>query len=1421
MATFRLAISADAPGDEQPPSTLQAIINYARIVRTGDEASNGQKVADETGPKQRQFPFQTTTTIDITIDDYADKTTVSVAIADSKGLVLLPFRDLVPELERRSGEWRAELSINADEMRRMVAATTPNKPETTAAVSALAEFKPTIDIDVNFRKYSLVVSPVEKGALPADKQQEYFGQGSGGTFSSEIAVGPSKFLSDLAVQSVHAVDVSIQGQFSFTVPRLPGDDAWLWVLSGPETFAGLVSDINGGLGFRRVLWLPFEKMEERERAEDGTELNTEEPVLPVDPSEQELIHNPELFTDDPGTKCKPFSSPNRIVGEKSFQTILRVSQPEISTDPAAPRPPRPRDLMDYYNLDASELVLAAAAEAPGARTPPRGPTVSGRTAALDRSTLATLADVRTAVTSVRGATESAVLTPEAELIAEERADVLRSSEGRRVLSGRKSLDWEDDTPAQSASLAYGHILEYRVRWRNNGYSLGTVLYSLALAPRQTKQIITVKSEIIDRARRAETTTVSEEIAQATTRDYQYTDAVEAGLSEWAKGGSTSKTTGAAGGFGLAVGPVVLGGGASHGRADSTSWKEGGRKVTALEEQSLRDAIRQYGDSLRQLNSVVVQEQSQTETVQALSETVRNPNYCHSLTVVYHEILRHLRVDTEVVGARECVFVPLPMKPFTWRRMIRWRDSLTAVLMRPSLRWVMPYLEDVETGFATSEIPEGRRADQPIKYVLGSVYLRMAIERPQDSDDDVFEQAKWIGLSPYVNRPIREIFERLKRNKSQQDHVYQKEYAPGIAAKWVDKLTVKGGGVTLSGVDMTMATRYTYNGTVRVDFTYTPDKALRRADLQLLTVTVADDGSLPPGSVANVQTLKLRYYTNDFEREQTSPRAARDLINVEDGTPDSAGADVLLPLDEWEKKDQRAFIRAEALKLRKHLNEHMEHYHKHLWWIMDRDKLYMLLDTVYAVSEGDGRSVASVVERNPIAILGNSLVYKVAGGAHLGIDGHETAEELNSYYADSLGRSEPIRISLPTSGVYAQALMDDCEACEEHFGSTEWILTDKEPELAALDPSMLSSRRAAAPELKPSQLPTSIINLQNAATPPAPSGFAGVYDALTKADVFGDMTGLAGTQANARAAMESAAQLATSFGTQAAEIRKAEIAAKVAKEKLAVVKKAKDSGAVSDDKADEITGDILKDMAQNGPRIEETLNADEIDKVATTSDEKDVDIDVDQKRKTVAIRKSAGPRPRKGEVKTNVTIIARDLDGQPLTGSYLVSIGPISHEKVDITGVDPVVTFNDVVMDVSKPVLFRMIGDPVVSPGNDLLAIGPEFFHNAVDTVTVNKGENVVIFVQQVRKKVIATFDQQVSETKLKEWVVGVEVGAETGAIAQLLAGKLSAKIKGSYKGATTETEGAAARHQYEIVYPDRMLKVKQQGHESSFISPDV
>lgn len=164
------------------------------------------------------------------------------------------------------------------------------------------------------------------------------------------------------------------------------------------------------------------------------------------------------------------------------------------------------------------------------------------------------------------------------------------------------------------------------------------------------------------------------------RETAYQDAVAANLNEWARGSSSSKVTSAAAGVGAVLGPVAIGGGIAHSSASSKSSQEGGRNTTAKEESQWRDALRRHGDELRKFESTVVEEVTQSEEVTGTVEVIRNINYAHSLTVIYHNILRHYRVDTEFGGARECLFVPFAMKPWTMQRAYRWRESIQRALI---------------------------------------------------------------------------------------------------------------------------------------------------------------------------------------------------------------------------------------------------------------------------------------------------------------------------------------------------------------------------------------------------------------------------------------------------------------------------------------------------------------------------------------------------------------------------------------------------------------------------------------------------------------------------------------------------------------------------------------------------------------------
>ncbi|MDH4350460.1 MAG: hypothetical protein OEW56_04880, partial [Gemmatimonadota bacterium] len=587
---------------------------------------------------------------------------------------------------------------------------------------------------------------------------------------------------------------------------------------------------------------------------------------------------------------------------------------------------------------------------------------------------------------------------------------------------------------------------------------------------------------------------------------------------------------------------------------------------------LRDAIRQYGEATRRLESTVVTEVTQEEEVEGVAETLRNINYCHALTVMYYEILRHLRVDTEFAGLRECLFVPFSITPFDVDKALKWREQLKQGMLDRSLRWALDYLDEVDSAWVNSSIPAGPRMEQQINYLTGSIYVQLSIERPREiAPEEQLEAyyAVWTPLAPILGMPAKRIVERLASIERNRDAYYQREVAPTMAARWADRLEIRVGG---RAVDFTLASSYRFGSTVRIDFT-APVSGMTRSQLQNFTLLATQ--SLPVGSVANVKSMALHYYTDHYNRRVESVPTTDDLVDPATGQPNS-GASLHLPITPWEAQDQRREIEDAVERLVTHLNSNLVYYHKVIWWLMDRDELYMLLDGFTAPYgrrfengawvEDTGRSIASIVERDPMAILGNTLVMRVAAGAFLGIDGHESPEAAHRYYYDSQVRTEPLRVSLPTEGLYAQALMDKCEAAEEHHGSTDWVLTNGEPELEALA-DQLGTRRAAPVELTPTQMPQSIINLQNVPAAPDPTGLAGILQAVTTSNAFRDMAGLAGTQANAMGALTQAASLAQSFGQMAVDFQKSKQGTADAKQKLSNIKKAQDQKLIDKPEAE--------------------------------------------------------------------------------------------------------------------------------------------------------------------------------------------------------------------------------------------------------------
>jgi murein DD-endopeptidase MepM/ murein hydrolase activator NlpD len=251
--------------------------------------------------------------------------------------------------------------------------------------------------------------------------------------------------------------------------------------------------------------------------------------------------------------------------------------------------------------------------------------------------------------------------------------------------------------------------------------------------------------------------------------------------------------------------------------------------------------------------------------------------------------------------------------------------------------------------------------------------------------------------------------------------------------------------------------------------------------------------------------------------------------------------------------------------------------------MTPERRFMLLDGIVAPGKANGRSVASVVENRVIGIAGNSLIMPVAPGNQLDPTIDETFDLFAQYYHEE---HEPMRISIPTKGIYAEAVMGQCNSCEEKDESRFWRWEESpipDSPTTQILPIDTSTRRADPGNLQPKDLPTPMVNIQNAPDVPDPAGLQAILQLLGKGDAFRDLTGLNQNQLNALAAFQKSLETAQSFGKEAAELAKAAAAMKM-------VEDAKNNGTISNEQAREKGGAIIDNTQKdpNARRLQESM-----------------------------------------------------------------------------------------------------------------------------------------------------------------------------------------------------------------------------------------
>lgn len=721
--------------------------------------------------------------------------------------------------------------------------------------------------------------------------------------------------------------------------------------------------------------------------------------------------------------------------------------------------------------------------------------------------------------------------------------------GRVELGSINSVDWDDEpTIYQAVSIAHGHLLQFKSEWLADGYSLGDLLYSLPLAPGQKKQIVVFDWERRESAANEQSVDYEESLNNSLTRDRDISEIAAGVLQENMKGGSTSKVRSISGGISVPVGAALIGVSGGGSNASTNAWQNNLRQTSSSDQQKLRDRIVQSANAVRNMRSTVIQTVSQGERFEISSESVANYNHCHAMTIQYYEVLRHFKIRQRFAEAKEVLFVPLLMTQFTKEKLLRWRESLSEVLIDRRLLKGFDAADRVEHQWKDSGFPSGTFASQNIVTASGILKIQFVIQRPRDKSDEegklILDSSSWGYFNMlFGSNFAEEFYKDYLENQERKDEIFHNELGEQIARKFIANLGFQvldesQNSIKDVSIDASLTSRYYKDGVLNVKLNWNED-LLQRDKIYYLKIyskigrnTVFDTfiprPQLPQGSFITVVSGAMNYRTS------FSNGTLFKFQNIGDDLSSFDGVTIYTGPSTEELKDPRKEDVNIVNKLIAHLNDNLEYYHRAIWLNMSPERRFMLLDGIVLNGKGEGRSVASLVENELLTVVGNSLVFPVASGLNLNPDFGQK-ESLTEYYMTAA--AEPISISVPTKGVFAEAVMGKCNSCEKIDESRFWRWEESPiPDSpTAINPINTDSRRADPGNLQPQQMPNPIVNIQNAPNAPDPSGLAGTLGLLGQSNLFKDITGIEGTQRNTIQGLQSTLDTAKVFAQESAKL----------------------------------------------------------------------------------------------------------------------------------------------------------------------------------------------------------------------------------------------------------------------------------------------
>lgn len=607
-------------------------------------------------------------------------------------------------------------------------------------------------------------------------------------------------------------------------------------------------------------------------------------------------------------------------------------------------------------------------------------------------------------------------------------------------------------------LRFAEVLAYRQSWFALGHALGEIKYSLALAPGEATEIAVIDWSRSDSVARSDAVYATEYMDHALKRDRSIEETVDAALRE--QQGGSSFMAGTSGQATIPLQYVTMTFNHAIGGSVSNSW--GTRDLEADTLQELHDGVRQASAYTRSLNSTVVVQAAQSERNLLQTRKVANHNHCHALTIQYYEVLRHYRVSTRFAGRRKAVLVPYEPFVFTAPLALRLRSILERALLD----------DRVAAGF-----------DALVRMRIGSAAYGTAPPPPP---------------SPTPAPPASST--TMQSSSLKLYGVQGEGVGTGIQLKRGDAFTIDASGQIIFGIGAGIQGPNGRADLAAQDSAFIA-KGLRQFSLiyrigaqgawrqggSFAQGTADADGELVLGANDEANWFADNHGGGNDYWSVT----VRYPVRTAAPPPQPVQPPAAPPTDTT--RPTEAGDRLLAEQLLQHLNGSQGHYNGCVWVMQSPVDRRMYLEAALA----NNRAVLDAIDDTPLALCGNSVAYGYDGPMP---DWQATREE------DPVQPLEDI-VTLPTRGLFAEAQLGHCQACEERDPTRRWdwreMTVEEPPAIEGVTPGL----RGETPSVTPANLPANVIQITQPPQAPDPTGMAAALKLLGTPDIFRDMSGL--------------------------------------------------------------------------------------------------------------------------------------------------------------------------------------------------------------------------------------------------------------------------------------------------------------------------